>query len=37
MVRQETTVTDAGSVVVLDQRSALGGEVGIGAGLRFSP
>lgn len=37
LVRQETTVTDAGSVVVLDRRGALGGEVGIGVGVRFSP
>ena len=37
LVRQETTVTDAGSAVLLDRRSALGGEVGIGAGVHFSP
>jgi hypothetical protein len=37
LVRQETTVTSGGTVVVLDRRSVLGGEVGLGAGVRFSP
>lgn len=38
LVRQQTTVTDgAGKEVVLDERAALGAEVGVGIGVRFSP
>lgn len=37
LVRQETTATSGGATTVLSKRSALGGEVGIGVGLRFSP
>ena len=38
LVRQQTTVTDAtGKDVVLDERAALGAEIGVGVGVRFSP
>ncbi|MCW5832425.1 MAG: hypothetical protein KIS78_08305 [Labilithrix sp.] len=37
LVRQETTVRDAGALVVIDRRAPLGGEVGLGAGIHFSP
>jgi hypothetical protein len=38
LVRQQTTVTDAsGKTVVLDARSVLGAEIGVGVGVRFSP
>lgn len=38
LVRQQTTVTDAaGKTVVVDERSALGAEIGVGVGVRFSP
>jgi hypothetical protein len=37
LVRQETTVEDRGVTVVVDRRAAFGGELGIGAGLHFSP
>lgn len=37
LVRQETRISNAGEPVILHRRSAIGGEVGIGAGIRFSP
>jgi len=38
LVRQQTTVTDAtGKELVLDERAALGAEIGVGVGVRFSP
>jgi hypothetical protein len=38
LVRQQTTMTDAtGKSVLLSERSALGGELGLGLGVRFSP
>ncbi len=38
LVRQQTTVSDGnGNEIVLDRRSLLGGELGVGIGVRFSP
>jgi hypothetical protein len=38
LVRQRTTVTGtSGNQVLLDERSAIGAEIGVGVGVHFSP
>lgn len=37
LVRQETTVSDGSSALVVHRRSAVGGDFGLGIGVHFSP